>query len=481
MCMGESFREFALSSQRTEAEQYAIQQVIDFAMIGVEGSRSLDWEETRYNHADVAAAEDRVAGLEWLSFQRLGRGKTPVDLSVLRFTPGLTGLALNDSGVADISVLEGCPRLKRLHLNDTLVTDVSVLRHCPELSWLSISDLKVDDLSVLAGLTKLKRLEITIDQAEVLGRVDCLSSVEELILWAENIDYGAFDNAEDIPDAMSLKSLEVLPDMPELRMLANVKAGSLQGIQRFRALENISNLSGGFTSLEPLKELEYLISANFDVSGAIDLSPLAGLHRLRYFGLFTEAETVDLEPLYQLPALYNVRVKCDDKEPADLAKLRASLTSADGEFFVQEPKSMPALDMQMISIEEYEKLLDAALNVDKPWTALVEEEQTWVNKTVEAMLPPKWEESEDYVLAFPDYQSRVMEYVLFSRRAEKRLHRVCEELQEFLCRAKNDWLIRVIDSEGNYEFLLYADKVLLCADSEAKVKKLLSKRGFFPW
>jgi internalin A len=273
--------------------------------------------------------------ITWLSLQRINQEEPLEDISPLADFPQLTGLCLWSNRITSVAALEGLTKLERLGLRGNRVADLSPLRQMSALVELEVQDNPVRDFSVLAHLPALRELEISSDQLSAFATTDSLPA-----LWSLRI-YG------------QCESLRALPSLPNLRALDLNGVSSLDGIERFTELRNLYTGSGDLSDLSPLSSLTKLTHLNISRNKVASAAPLARLFALRRF-LAMGNRIRSVEPLARLPVLHEVSLKENPVSPADVQALERTLAPWDDEFADPDPRTQPALDVDVVSQTEWD-------------------------------------------------------------------------------------------------------------------------------
>jgi hypothetical protein len=473
-----SFSEYALAAELGKDQAYAVELLIDHVrMIHDEDywDDAMERDEAReaadYTPAFTKKQVEFAAGKltemeEWISLQRVS-GKQPLrDITVLRFLPGLQGLALGNNEVTSLDPLNGMGELRRLHLDENKIRNLSPLARCTKLEELSVQGNPVEDFSAIVALPNLKKLSISWYQVPALGKAVKLGSLQEL-----DISFAGDSEREPVP----LESLAVLPEMPELRQLRGVDSHSLKGIGRFPRLLNLVNFGGDVRSLEPLSEAPNLTSINILDSKVSDLEPLTKLPRLRSLCLDTDAAEVSLEPLRRAPLLHDVTVRCQKKEPDALKKLRAGLSSWDSEFLAKNARYKADLKLQVVSKDEF-KAIDhkAPYGTRNPEGDLgvLGSELDWLDKRIATVFDRKLVEDEDFAIPHQWQECRWRDVHLLTPKSMDSLRAIAGGIQEILCHTKTDWII-YLEADESYTIWIYPDKVVVAEEQAQLVKGLL--------
>ncbi len=262
--------------------------------------------------AALLPALRRLRHLTWSSF----RNDQAFDLERLSVAPHLAQLSLASAFTGDLKSLARHTNLQHVDLAvGKRQLDLGVFATLPNLTSLHLNDLAADqDLTTLAGLGGLSALGVP----------------------------GVPVTAPFLTQFSALVSLYMAPPaewdvnfhLPHLSILNTPRAAEPIGGFR-RLVDQLSQLSN-FTELhvwrcrwvsdlEPLTQLPSLTSLDIDNTSVADLTPLAGLTRLRWLYIGDTEHVLDLSPLSNLPELKDLWIAA----PApglDLTPLRGART-----------------------------------------------------------------------------------------------------------------------------------------------------------
>lgn len=468
-----TFTDYALRPDLSPDEIYTVETLIEDVRSKFDPDYWDDWSgrgdareatdyQPGYSKDHVRPAEKELSGLSWLSFQRIRDRKRPIrDLSALRFLPRLSELVLINCEVSDILPVVSCKELKVLNLRKNPIRDISGLTGCDNIEVLDLRETCIENFSVLETLSKLRQLSISAGQIPALRKLNRLPALRKLEFGLDTFD-----------------SFEKFPELPELRVIQSAHVKRLDGLERFNNLENLVNLSGEFDSLEPLRELKALTHANIINSCVRSLEPLAGLSALRYLVVCTDALNVDLSPLKSLPALHELTVKCDRKEPASLGKLRAALPSWDIEFHAPVPRYTTSLELHVDDDDAFDvcnagklfNLTDSDAN-----EGLLSSESDWLDGRMEQVLLADFVKDVDYAISSMWPGARFRLFVLLSDRAVEALPRLAFGIQKVLSESRKDWFICLQSDETKIQFVvwIYSGKIMVAKKYVETVQKLI--------
>jgi hypothetical protein len=479
-----AFVQYASSGNLNEEETYTIELMIERVRWEFDG-HCFDGESERRNaaraeadyrpqfsRAELELAAPHLLKKTFMSFQRGPEEERPLrDLNPLRYLASLRTLSLTGNEVRQLSPLQHLPALRVLHLDWNPVASLADLRKCAELETLELRGLPAGDWSALASLPKLKSLTVSAERADLLRGISELRALEHL---------------EVTCGQEALDSFAGWPAMPRLRVLRGVTTASLVGLEQYRELENLVNLSGDFTSLEPLRECRSLTHINIGDCQVRSLTGLEGMTQLREFWLNSSVTVEDIGVLRRLPQLHEATVKCGGREHEALEALRAELSSWDVEFLNTAGvlRCSPCLRLETVdqaAFDYYDTEPYGLTDGDRN-QGMLESELAWLDEHLERALSEKAglsEENYELTWLWPGARSRTL--YLSSRRSIPRLKRIIRCVQEVLCRAKHDWIVYLEpDSlECEVEFLawIYPDKIVAVEKDARLLARLLTPAG----
>lgn len=249
----------------------------------------------------IEPAWGELQKLEWLSLQRVRGLQRPLrNVEPIRYLTNLTGLVLIDNEVTDISAMGALVNLNRLHIAYNPIKDLSPLAKCLKIEQLDIRGISTENLSVLERLPKLRELEISIDQISALEKLESLPTLK-------HIDIG-------IGDIETFDSFESFPAMPELREIRGADVRSIKGLERYPKLKKLTNLSGEFESLEPLRHAKNLSVANILDSHIGSLEPIVGLPSLKDLWITTDKADIELGDPKKLRRIKELTIRAGGKD-----------------------------------------------------------------------------------------------------------------------------------------------------------------------
>ncbi len=428
----QTLEQYALSRSLSADETYTVECLIDRVQWRFDETywdtyaerdkarESPDYEP-KFDKQHLKPAQEALEKTSWLSLQRLGDSERPIrDLGALRCLPQLKDLTLNNNEVSDLTPLADCKALVTLDLYQNPVKDLTPLTKCPQLEELELGLTQVTDLTPLESMPKLRRLVLNAEQIPAFTRLKRLPALQSLVFGLEGFD-----------------SFAGFPEMPDLRCIEQAEVKKLDGLERFPKLENLVNLSGRFTSLEPLRNLKQLTHINVLRSGVTTLKPLEALTNLRYVSIETSARRFDVSPLEALPNLHEVSVQCRWRPAEGLKELQATLKPWDVEFLADKPRYRPSLTVEVVDEETFEHFNGEAPYNRPPGTneQMLSSELDWLDEKLEAMLTEKYGE-DDFVIPFDWPGARSRTVVLVSKQTMSAFPEVVKGSSRFWHRPK---------------------------------------------
>jgi Leucine-rich repeat (LRR) protein len=411
----------------------------------------------------VATAWPKLQSQRRISFQRLNASERPLrDLQALRYLPFLRELIIENNEVSNLDPLRNCLALKQLSLASNPIRDISALAGLTNLEELDVRDTSIDDFSVLQFLPKLKCLEVSVAQLPLLGKVPCIPSLMEL----------------NVRGSEQRASFRELPLMPKLRGISGASVKSLSGLEKFPALCHLTNLSGSFNSLEPLRGLKCLSHVNAWGTKVTSLEPLTGCIGLRDFYLASPADSFDVSPLTSLPLLRQLRLNGEDVTSATLP----NIASWDRDFYSRKPRYTAALNVEIVdqaTFDFYDGIEPYGLTDEDTNEALLLSESDWLETKLAKVFPKSYVEEEDYALPMENTGARSKSVAIISKRAVKALKKLILGMQNVLCHARHDWILFLecddeSDSDNCFRAWIYPTKIQTTVEHEHLVRKLLS-------
>ena len=323
-----------------------------------------------------------LTNLEVLYYWNRGeRGEPVPDLTPLTKLPKLKVVDIRGVGEVDLSPLVSLKGIKELWLADLDISDLSFLQNLTTLERLNLEGNNISDVSPLAGLTNLKWLKLTNNPITDFSPLAELAQTTNIITGEVAIPDPTLRSAiaatlgKDANDIFVSITVEEMATIKELHMKGkNVR--NLTGIEFATNLQKIdffpeSTEDKGFLSdLSPLAGLTKLKWLRLSGKSITDLSQLAGLMNLEHLGLFV-TDVSDLSPLANLPKLKTLWF--NHAPVSDISPL-GSVTSLENlEFYYAENPSLEPLK----GLSQLKKLSAARSEISdiSPLTELVNLEE----------------------------------------------------------------------------------------------------------
>ena len=231
---------------------------------------------------DKIAVLNRLTDLE-LNFD------IKTDVNILSICSNLVTLTLDMPKIATISFAQELPKLRTFNVSsnypavligilstdkkqNTLNKDYSMLRMCSNIEQLDLKKLNIDSLIYLSGYTQLRKLSLYKCNIANLCVGDILPNMKELCLI-------------ETPDLISLEGINSFPALANITIDDAVKLISVDGIQNCEYLECFClSKCGGITEIPSLANKIYLrkvwlfdvlnVSKLLNVDGCINLETI---------------------------------------------------------------------------------------------------------------------------------------------------------------------------------------------------------------
>lgn len=236
-------------------------------------------------------------------------GNNLTDLSPVS---GLTELeqinVMNNPDLTDLSPLAGLTNLRDVNFYGSPVTDYSFMAGLTNLETVQLYDVQEDtDLSFLSGLTNVKRL-YTNGGSNYISDLSFLSGMTGL--QELNLQVGAGLEELDLSFAANM------PELTRLNIYSNGQNSPnatdltpLAGLTKLRELNldvNVEDLDP-LTNLTELRDLRLYTSGN-NYSHPVDISGLSGLTELTSLDIQNIGDIEDLSPLKGLTSLTELNI-----------------------------------------------------------------------------------------------------------------------------------------------------------------------------
>ncbi|HMJ90044.1 MAG TPA: hypothetical protein VK530_09520 [Candidatus Acidoferrum sp.] len=359
----EAFVRWALNDARTVEERYTVELLVEHGMRRWKAKHKiLDAEpfqelmERKRQRALNPAYDPRVSeqalrctaevAAELTIFRGEGgsREKPTRDLAALRFFPAIEELQLSFSEVEDVSPLTELPRLRSLHLGTSSCQDYRPLARCAALTDLQLRmGRHWPEVDGMGNLPNLKTLKL---QGNLL--------VFEAAVFPNVI------SAAIICEPLALRSVRDLPQLPGCRFLHLGGTETLDGIEAFAELRNLTLARGGVESFAPLTGLKELTCLTVLDPEPHDLSPLVRLPKLYFLALDTSHTTKVVKPrdvaqLVDSMSLREFVMRGSAVIETEAAAVKAGLASWNDLFVLSQPRALAPLKMIAAPLERFPK------------------------------------------------------------------------------------------------------------------------------
>ena len=312
----------------------------------------------------------------WLHASKYGHDDRPLrDLSGFRFLVGLKDFALHGGETKDISPLCELPELQKITLWDEELEDLTPLTRCQKLESLSLHlNQPWPLLPQLGHLAHLKTFEWR-------GNPFVLESIGPLPHVTRTKVEGGFHWK------LPLRDLHRLPEMPLLRIFELDPAWSIDGIQRWPTITNLT-LTGNIRDFQPLHRMTQLTHLMLKTEQLRHVEQLNGVPQLRY--LLVESEhPVDFSSLTDAPKLHEIEMKRCEINKMEVATINSVLTPWDEEFALTTPRPLTSLHLRVVPDQEVFRVKnpDAALAQDvETDPGLLASEARWIKRKLSSHL-----------------------------------------------------------------------------------------------
>lgn len=257
------------------------------------------------------------------------------DLSALRFFPFLTNVSVQSSDVTDFTPIASLPQLDYFSVaeyGDLYGCHPVCLADCGAMPHLERLHLALrhpwPDLRGMANWPKLHYISYN-------GSVLAMEGVGPLPA-ARVVLLNTWPGTRG-----ELRDLRQLPLMPVARELTVECVSSLEGIERYPSVVNLT-VSGNYRDLAPLAQMDHITALKLAGERFQDLRPLAGMKGLRELVLQREWP-IDLSPLSDCPQLRRVEFEHSAMMRTEVAALNAGLLPEAEDFLAPSPRPLQEL------------------------------------------------------------------------------------------------------------------------------------------
>ncbi|MEW4566153.1 leucine-rich repeat domain-containing protein [Bremerella sp. JC770] len=370
----------------------------------------------------------------WISqMKRLNLSRSSPKLQSLepiRHLPNLKSLNVSNNAIQDLSPLSSLNNLKVLDVSGNPLQSLESLANLRALTELAIDDVPVRDLSPIEQLSNLEELTLGISIIDTFCKCQQLPSLKYL-------------NIQAMFGSGSVESFRQFPSMPKLLEIVGLNVDSLEGLERFPSIVNLTNIEGDFDDLTPLADLPYLTHFNALRCRCSGPEVLTRLSSLRDISIASDQIT-NVDALVELSRVCEVCINgsyvSDSQYPAN----ESIGESWDKEFLGMQPISTPRLELRIVTQNEFERFDGNESYGIEDWDGnrrMISSEVDWLDNKIGIGLSDFLDNGEDYYLPTQVKYARSTTVVLYSEKAVTVLERVVHEIQRVLCGAKNPWIV----------------------------------------
>ncbi|GIP34479.1 leucine-rich repeat domain-containing protein [Paenibacillus sp. J2TS4] len=258
------------------------------------------------------------------------------NLEGIQYLENLSVLKLNYNHIEDITLLSSLKSLTRLELKDNNIHDLTPLASLSSLISLYLQDNYIKDITPLSKLTQLQELYLSGNQ--VTDYSPTQPYYNRLIGKDFVLPQHKEDHAISFPDPYFEQAVRQAINKPEGDILVSYVHGltdfgvhgeelkSIEGIQYFADLKNLSMSWTKVKDISPIRELTKLESLSFTDGELEDISSLENLKNLRSLS-FQNNMIEDISSLSGLPYLNSLNLSynhIEDISPlSNLTNLRS--------------------------------------------------------------------------------------------------------------------------------------------------------------
>jgi len=210
--------------------------------------------------------------------------------------------SINGKNISDLSILKYFSANETLNLRDNNITDITPLKYLSKLTKLELSSNKVSKGVESLENLPLKELRIDLTNDTDLKYIGNIQSIERLSIWGgKNSKFlGNLTNLRVLSiasvDIQSLCDLNDLKSLESLDLRWNESLKSLECIDQFPNLQELTIKGTPITDLTPLVNANSIKKFHFHDMPVEDISPLAKMKNLESI-LFTKTKIKYLSPL----------------------------------------------------------------------------------------------------------------------------------------------------------------------------------------
>ncbi len=350
------------------------------------------------------------------------------DLSGFRFLRGLKDFSLHGGEMKDISALAELPELQKITLWDEELENLSPIARCAKLESLSLHVSQPwPDLPPLNELPLLKHFEWR-------GNPFVLENLSPLPHVVKAKVEGGFQWK------LPLRNLKRLPQMPLLRVLELDPAWSLDGIEQWTTITNLT-LSGNIRDLQPLHQLSQLTHLTLKTDQLRNVQQLVGIPQLRH--LLVESEhPVDFSSLTDAARLHEIEVKRCEINKMEIATLNSVLSPWDDEFALATPRTLsplrivPVPDKELFKTTKAEAASSAEVETNP---GMLVSEAHWIKRKIFSQLKKLLRSDKWGSVEASEHGHRTSTIQINSLEAAERLSEILQSTREVLAGSKHRW------------------------------------------
>lgn len=226
----------------------------------------------------------------------------------------LESLNISKTEITDLRPLSVLSELKKLHASNTRIFNLAPLSDLKNLEELNIENTRVQNLTPLHESPRIKLIEadgsrLTTQEAILLKyaqpRVLIVYQTEELKVWWGNLSqewrdiFARLMDFDVNPDAYDLQELV---DTESIEIESDIMIQSIDPLEKFLFLKQLSIKSNGVRDLTPLKNKVFLRKLEVSSNPLIDLKPIQNLKALEELNI-ESTPIADLLPIQNLTEL----------------------------------------------------------------------------------------------------------------------------------------------------------------------------------
>jgi Leucine-rich repeat (LRR) protein len=281
-------------------------------------------------------------------------GRTAItSLEPLVQLPRLSKLIFPNTSVADLTPLKELKQLRVINACNSKVSSLEPLRDHQKLTTLLLDYTAVNDLEPVSALPELELVRadntgLTLKEGNAFidKNPSCrfVFQTYENTTWWKALD-GAWKDAllkqaglSGEPDKFGLQAIA---GMEKLVIEQNPQISSVQPVLYLSRLKEFRFSDTRVTTLEPLRQMNWVTILGFPKNPIVDLSPIGGLKQLKELD-FENTQVEDLQPIMNLPNLEVLKMSGTPVKTLKYISLMKKLTVVD--LYNTKISSMDVLD-----------------------------------------------------------------------------------------------------------------------------------------